>query len=424
MQANESVIRLMTRLAVEHDAVNLSQGFTDEPPAFDLVWAAVAALIGGDQTQSDRLRSASLRTLYPEAAPEDLLDQPLSRVLAGLQGGYDRLNQYSFPFGLTELRQAIAAYCQRYYGWRPDADTEVTVCLGATEALASALAGVCQRGDRVIIPQPFHEMYPAQVGILGLDPVYVSLIEEVEQGVWRLDRQEWERAAIGARALVLNTPHNPTGKVFTEDDLRWLADLACRRDILVITDEIYEHIVFGVRRHLSLAGLPGMFSRTLVVNSISKTGNATGWRVGWVIAPGALMPPIRAFHDAMVIQAPTPLQMAAVALLELGPDDHDRLRDIYTRKRDVLVTALRRVGFGVSVPEGAYYVFARYREVPALRTRSPMEAARHLVERVGVASVPGDNFYCIGSDGDTYLRFAFCRSHRTLREAATRLSRL
>ncbi|MEE2638546.1 MAG: aminotransferase class I/II-fold pyridoxal phosphate-dependent enzyme [Acidobacteriota bacterium] len=298
----------------------------------------------------------------------------------------------------------------------------MTVCLGATEALASSLAGVCQRGDRVVIPQPFHEMYPAQVGILGLEPVYVNLVEEVEGGEWGLDRQAWEQAAIGARVLVLNTPHNPTGKVFTEDDLYWLADLACRQDLLVITDEIYEHIVFGACRHVSLAGLPGMSSRTLVVNSISKTGNATGWRVGWVIAPAALMSTIRAFHDTMVIQAPTPLQMAAVALLEFGPDD--RLRGSDTKKRDVLVAALRRVGFGVTVPEGAYYVFARYRDVPALRTKAPMEAARYLVERIGVASVPGDNFYRNGSDGDAYLRFAFCRSLRTLGDAAERLSRL
>ena len=425
MDTTESIIRRMTRLAVEHDAVNLSQGFTDEPPVFDLVWGAVAAILGGDDDQVDRLGASTLRELIPGAEPTALLDRPLKEVLAGLQGRPDRLNQYSFPFGLIELRVAISDYTEQLYGWRPDAEAEVTVTLGATEALASVLAGVCEAGDRVIVPQPYHEMYPSQAAIFGIEPAYVTLVEQVDAGAWELDRDEWAAAAShGARALILNTPHNPTGKVFSADDLTWIADLAARHDLLVITDEIYEHIVFDGRRHGSLAALPGMRARTIVVNSISKTGNATGWRVGWVIAPPACTPSIRGFHDTLVIQAPTPLQRAAVALLGLDPSVYGGLRDAYVQKRDTLVAALRRAGFGVSPPEGAYYLFARYRGVPAIGERSPMAAAMHLIEEVGVASVPGDNFYATGTGGDQYLRFAFCRSLPTLEEAARRLAAL
>ena len=425
MDTTESVIRRMTRLAVEYDAVNLSQGFTDEPPVFDLVWAAVAALIGGDDDQTNRLGASTLRELIPGAEPAALLDRPLKEVLAGLQGRPDRLNQYSFPFGLAELREAIADYTERLYEWRPDPQTEVTVTLGATEALASVLAGVFKAGDRVIVPQPYHEMYPSQAAIFGIEPEYVTLVERPSTGVWELDRDDWAAAASrGARALILNTPHNPTGKVFSADDLAWVVDLAERHDLLVITDEIYEHIVFDGHRHESLAALPGMRARTIVVNSISKTGNATGWRVGWVIAPAARTPSIRGFHDTMVIQAPTPLQRAAVALLGLDSGTYDGLRAAYAQKRDTLVAALRRAGFEVSPPEGAYYLFARYRGVPAIGDRSPMAAALHLIEEVGVASVPGDNFYATGTAGDQYLRFAFCRSLPTLEEAARRLAAL
>ncbi|HJN46957.1 MAG: aminotransferase class I/II-fold pyridoxal phosphate-dependent enzyme [Vicinamibacterales bacterium] len=425
MDISESVIRRMTRLAVEHDAVNLSQGFTDEPPVFDLVWAAVSAMLGGNDEQSDRLCASTLRELVPGADPDELLDRPLKTVLARLQGRRDRLNQYSFPFGLTELREAIADYTERLYLWRPDPATEVTVTLGATEALASVLGAVCRAGDRVIVPQPYHEMYPSQAAIFGLEPDYVTLVEQLDGGGWELDRDEWVAAAArGARALILNTPHNPTGKVFSADDLTFVAELAARHDLLIIVDEIYEHIVFDGHRHQSLAALPGMRARTIVVNSISKTGNATGWRVGWVIAPAVLSPPIRGFHDTMVIQAPTPLQRATVTLLGLDQDVYDRLRAAYVRKRDTLMAALRKAGFGVSPPEGAYYLFARYRGVPAIGAQSPMAAALHLIKEIGVASVPGDNFYTTGAAGDQYLRFAFCRSLPTLEEAAKRLAML
>lgn len=425
LKVTESVIRRMTRLAVEHDAVNLAQGFTDERPPFELVWAAMSAMLAGTNEQMARFDRAALRELAPGLGVSELLDRPLKQVLEALQGHPDELNQYSYPFGLPELREVIADYTHRLYGWRPDAETEITVTLGATEALASVLAGVCAPGDRLIVPQPYHEMYPSQAAVFGLVPDYVTLAEDVETGRWQLNRDEWEAAAArGARALILNTPHNPTGKVFSAADLAFIAELAARYSLLVISDEIYEHIVFDEARHLSPATIPGMRERTIVVNSISKTGNATGWRVGWVIAPAAYTPGIRGFHDTMVIQAPTPLQRAVVALLRLDRSAFDALRAGFARKRDTLTSALRRAGFGVSSPEGAYYLFARYRDVPGLGDRGPMSAALHLLTDVGVASVPGDNFYATGRDGDGYLRFAFCRSVPALETAAARLARL
>ena len=229
---------------------------------------------------------------------------------------------------------------------------------------------------------------------------------------------------MGARALILNSLHNPTGKVFSADDLSWIAELALRHDLVVITDEIYEQILFEERRHLSLPAWDGMRQLTVVINSISKTGNATGWRVGWVIARPDWTQSIRGFHDTMVIQAPTPLQWAAATLLRSDASAFDRLRASYTRKRTTLMQGLTAAGFGVSPPEGAYYLFARYRDVPPLADLSSMAAALHLIREVGVAPVPGDNFYATGDDGDRYLWFTFCRSVGALEEASRRLASL
>jgi aminotransferase len=349
----------------------------------------------------------------------------LKDLLARLQNPQDRFNQYSFPFGLPELREAIADYTARFSGFRPDPETEITVVLGATEGVSSVLRAVCRPGDGVVIVQPFHEMYPSQCKVFGLRPEYVTLRETPEAGRWEIDRTELEEATgRDVRVLILNTPHNPTGKVFTNDELLFIADLCRRHDLLVITDEIYEHILYGSHRHHCLVTFEGMHDRTIVVNSISKTGNATGWRVGWVISPPAYTPRIRGVHDTLVVQAPTPLQKGAERLLRLGDAFYREIRERYAAKCETLITGLRSVGFRVTPPEGSYYLFTSYRHVPALRDFSPMDAALFLIEKVGVASVPGDNFYAVGNEGDGYLRFAFCRSLDTLREAVQRLSRL
>ena len=421
MGATESVIRQMTRLAARHQAVNLAQGFTDEAPPYPMVWAAVTALVGGTDAGIERVQQAEVGPLGP-AHPSQGSTSSLEQTLETLQNPRDALNQYSFPFGLPELREAIASYTERWSGFRPDPERETTVVLGATEGLASVFGSVCAPNDGVIVMQPFHEMYPSQAHVFGLRPLYVTLREHA--GEWQLDRTELAGAANGARVLVLNTPHNPTGKVFTSDEMQFVASLALEHDLLVVTDEIYEHFTYDGHRHVALAALPGMRERTIIVNSISKTGHATGWRVGWVIAPETLTARIRAVHDTLVIQAPTPLQKAAVRLLSMPDLFFEQLRARYGEKRHTLITAVERVGFRLARPQGAYYLFADYGAVRRLAGRSPMEAAMFLIETIGVATVPGDNFYADSGHAVTYLRFAFCRGLDTLGEAARRLEGL
>ena len=394
MDVEETLIRRMTRLAVEHGAVNLAQGFTDEAPAWDLVWRGVSALLGGTDEGQARIESLTLRDLLAGRGKADgeALDLTLKELLAGARSRRDQLNQYSFPFGLPELRRAVADYTDRLHGRRPDPEEEITVVLGATEGMAATFCALFEPGDGVVVMQPCHELYPSQAAIFGLRPRFVTLREDRAAGTWRLDRDEVRAAAAhpSVKAFVVNTPQNPTGKVLTRDELSFIAELCRTRDLLAITDEIYEHITFDDRRHLFLAGFEGMAERTVVVNSISKTGRATGWRIGWVLTPPRHTRRLRAVHDNLVVQAPTPLQRGATALLEQGPGFFKGIAGDYRRKRDLLVTGLRAAGFGVTPPEGAYYLFADYRTVPALADLSPTDAAMHLVTKVGVATVVGN----------------------------------
>ena len=425
MEVKETVIRLMTRLAMEHGAVNLSQGFTDEAPVYDMVWSGVAAMLGGTEDGVGRLESMTLREILEAngGAGGNSLDLTLKELLREVRNPRDQLNQYSFPFGIPELRHAIADYTEAFYGHRPDPDEQITVVLGASEGLAVAYRSLLQPGDEVMVMQPYHELYPSQAAIFGLVPRFVTLREDRDAGTWRLDRDE-VRAAVSdrsVRAMVVNTPHNPTGKVLGDDELSFIAELCRTYDLFAITDEIYEHITFDGHRHSYLAGFDGMAERTLVVNSISKTGRSTGWRIGWVITPPERTRRLRAVHDNLVVQAPTPLQKGAVSLLRQERAFFDGIADGYRRKRDLLLGGLREVGFAASAPEGAYYLFADYRGVPALSAMSPTDAAMHLIREVGVATVPGDNFYATGNEGDRYLRFAFCRSLETIEAGLDRL---
>ena len=425
MEVKETVIRLMTRLAMEHGAVNLSQGFTDEAPVYDMVWSAVAAMLGGTEEGVGRLESMTLRELLEASggAGGNSLDLTLKELLREVRNPRDQLNQYSFPFGIPELRHAIADYTEAFYGHRPDPEEQITVVLGASEGLAVAYRSLLQPGDEVVVMQPYHELYPSQAAIFGLVPRFVTLREDRAAGTWRLDRDE-VRAVVSnrsVRAIVVNTPHNPTGKVLGDDELSFIAELCRSYDLFAITDEIYEHITFDGHRHSYLAGFDGMAERTLVVNSISKTGRSTGWRIGWVITPPERTRRLRAVHDNLVVQAPTPLQKGAVSLLRRERAFFDGIADGYRRKRDLLLGGLREVGFAASAPEGAYYLFADYRGVPALSAMSPTDAAMHLIREVGVATVPGDNFYATGNEGDRYLRFAFCRSLETIEAGLDRL---
>ena len=428
MEIRETVIRLMTRLAIEHGAVNLSQGFTDEAPVYDMAWGGISAVIGGTEEGIARLESMTLGEILAErgGAGGNSLDLTLKELLAGVRSPRDQLNQYSFPFGLPELRHAIADYTGMLYGHRPDPEAQITVVLGASEGMAVAFRSLLEPGDGVVMMQPYHELYPSQATIFGLVPKFVTLREDRGAGTWRLDRDE-VRAAVSdpsVKAFVVNTPHNPTGKVLDGDELSFMAGLCRAHDLFAITDEIYEHITFDGHRHAYLAGFEGMAGRTLVVNSISKTGRSTGWRIGWVISPPERTGRLRAVHDNLVVQAPTPLQKGAVSLLRQDRVFFAGIAEDYRRKRDLLVTGLREVGFAVTPPEGAYYLFADYRGVPSLAAMSPTDAAMYLVKEVGVATVPGDNFYATGNEGDRYLRFAFCRSVETIAAGIERLRTL
>ncbi len=424
-QIKETVIRRMTRLAAAHGAVNLAQGFTDETPSYDMVWSGVAALLGGTGEGARRVESLTVRELLDASGHTDgdSLDRPVKELFERMRGSRDELNQYSFPFGLRELRHAIADYTLMCHGYRPDPEEQVTVVLGASEGMAAAFRSLLAPGDGVVVMQPYHELYPSQAAIFGLAPRFVTLREDRRAGTWRLDRDEL-RAALthpSVKAMVVNTPQNPTGTVLDAEDLGFIAELCRAHDRFAITDEIYEHITFDGHRHRCLARFEGMAERTLVVNAISKTGRATGWRVGWVITPPERTPALRAVHDNLVVQAPTPLQKGAVTLLRQPRPFFAGIAAGYREKRDLLIGGLREIGFAATPPEGAYYLFADYRRVPALAAMSPTQAAMFLIEQAGVATVPGDNFYATGPEGDRYLRFAFCRSLQTLEEGIERL---
>ncbi len=407
----------MTRLANKHGAVNLSQGFTDEPPPFPLIWSAVATLLGGNRVQVDRLNEARCNDFDNPSAI-------LREQLAQFQGHYDEFNQYSYPFGIPELRNAIASYTHQWIGRQVNPDSEITVALGSTEGLASVLSALGKPGDSIVIFEPFHEMYPSQAELFGLSPRPVTLRENNTNTHWHFDPDELHRTAKNARFLILNSPHNPTGMVFGTSELKIIAEVALAHDLIVISDEIYEHIIFDRIRHQSISTLPLMKERTIILNSISKTANATGWRVGWVISPERFTERIRAVHDTLVIQAPTPLQHATACLLSEPESYFLTLGPHFAQKRKVLTDALSSVGFRFVLPQGAYYLFANFKEVPVLKDLCPMDAAMHLIKQIGVATVPGDNFYAKSQDGDQYLRFAFCRHLDTLAIASERIQAL
>ena len=267
----------------------------------------------------------------------------MKELFEQVRSSRDELNQYSFPFGLPALRHAIADYTQACYGYRPDPEEQITVVLGASEGMAAAFRSLLDPGDGVVVMQPYHELYPSQAAIFGLVPRFVTLREDRRAGTWRLDRDELQAALSdpSVKAVVVNTPQNPTGKVLDEEELEFIAELCRAHDRFAITDEIYEHITFDGHRHRCLARCEGMAERTLVVNSISKTGRATGWRVGWVITPPDRTPALRAVHDNLVVQAPTPLQKGAVSLLRQPRSFFAGIAEGYREKRDLLVGGLR-----------------------------------------------------------------------------------
>jgi aminotransferase len=371
----ESVIRDMTRLAMRHEAVNLAQGFPDFSCPAELKAAACEAIQGD-------------------------------------------INQYAITWGATPFRRAIAAKTSRFYpGWAVDPDTQVTVTCGATEGMIAAMLAVIDPGDEIVVFEPFYENYGPDAILSGAVPRFVTLHEPD----WSIDEAEL-RAAFGprTRGIVLTSPHNPTGKVFSREELALIADLCREHDAVAFTDEIYEHLVYE-GEHIPMATLPGMAERTVAVNSLSKTYSVTGWRVGWVIASPELTSGIRKVHDFLTVGAAAPLQAAGAVALELPDSYYEQLLAGYRERRGVLVNALENAGFAVYRPNGAYYVMT---DIAGLTSDDDVTFARRLVESPGLATVPGSSFYSRPELGRTKIRFAFPKRLETLADAAARLRQL
>jgi aspartate/methionine/tyrosine aminotransferase len=377
----ESVIRGMTRLAREYRSINLAQGFPNFP------------------------------------APE-LLKEAAARAI------YDDINQYAITWGAQRLREALARKYHAWYGLEVDPEREITVTCGATEAMISALLALVNPGEEVIVFEPFYENYGPDTILADAKPVYVPLDPGRPLDIDRLSAAFSSRT----RAIIVNTPSNPAGRVLTRAELESVRDLCVQYDALAITDEIYEHIRFE-GEHLPIATLPGMRDRTVTISGASKTFSVTGWRVGWIVAPEELTGAIRKVHDFLTVGAPAPLQEGvAVALEQLDQAFYGRLADDYRVRRDLLHGALVQSGFRCTPPEGAYYILADFSGLAlpgSERALSDTEFAIWLSREIGVTPVPGSSFFRDGGDGGRALvRFVFCKTDDILLEAARRLRTL
>ena len=366
----DSVIRRMTRISAQYNAVNLSQGFPDFDP------------------------------------PKELMDR-LSQV------AYEDFHQYSITWGAQGFREALAAKQTRFMGHPVDPNREIVVTCGSTEAMMAAMMTVTNPGDKVVIFSPFYENYGADTILSGAEPVYVPL----HPPEFNFDPAELEQAfQQHPKALILCNPSNPCGKVFTKEELLFIADLAQKYDTYVITDEVYEHIVYAPHKHVYFASLPGMWERTISCSSLSKTYSITGWRLGYTIAPGAITERIKKVHDFLTVGAAAPLQEAVIPGLNFGQDYYDKLQATYTHKRDLFLKGLKDVGLEFSEPQGAYYVLM---DITPFGYDNDLEFCQVLAKEVGVGAVPGSSFF--REPVNHLIRFHFAKKDETLNEALNRL---
>jgi len=364
----------MTRLAVEHDAINLAQGFPD----FD--------------------------------GPEFVKEAAIAAIREG-RGQYARMT------GIPEIHDALSAKYRRDYGLDYAAGAEITVTSGATEAIFATVQAVCDPGDGIVLFEPYYDSYKASVLMAGAVPAFVTL----EAPDWTWEASALERAITPrTRAILVNSPHNPTGKVFSRAEQENIARLCIDRDLLCITDEVYEHMVYD-GRHVPMATLPGMRERTITISSFGKTFSLTGWKVGWAAAPPPLSAAVRAAHQFITFATATPLQHAAACALSAGPDYYTDLLAAYRGRRDYLVGELARIGFAVRPPAGTYYACADFGR---FGFEDDVAFCRHLIEEVGVAAIPPSAFYDRPEKGRGYVRFAFCKKMATLKAAVERLEKL
>lgn len=379
----ESVIREMTRLFQarmmkdeSRPGVNLAQGFPDFP------------------------------------APESMKD-------AACQAIRDDINQYAITWGTKNLRHAIADKTERHYGTRPDTEREITVTCGTTEAMMSAMLALVDPGDEVIIFEPFYENYGPDAILSGAVPKFIRL----RAPDWSFDPDELAAAFNNkTRAIIINNPGNPTGKVFTRDELSFIAGLCQKWNVTAITDEIYEHMLYDGLQHIRMADLPGMRERTVTITGISKTYSATGWRVGWLIAPPEATNAIRKVHDFLTVGAAAPLQEGAAHALAYPDSYYSDLSALYAAKRDTLLPVLKEVGFDVFSPQGAYYIMTDASKLMAQTGHdNDVDFARWMIDEIGVATVPGSSFYRNKADGRSIIRFCYCKKPETLELAANLL---
>jgi len=369
----DSVIRMMTRIANSHGAINLSQGFPDFDP------------------------------------PEEL-KEALRKVAEG------SIHQYAVTWGAPNFREALARKQSRFMGIPIDPETQIVVTCGSTEAMMAAMMTVCNPGDKVVVFSPFYENYAADAILSGAQPIYVSL----KPPEFNFDVNELEEAfKQRPKALILCNPSNPTGKVFTLEELQIIAEFAEKYDTFVITDEVYEHIVYEPYKHIYFASLPGMFERTISCSSLSKTYSITGWRLGYLIAPANIIDGARKVHDFLTVGAAAPLQEAAVTALNFGDEYYRNLRDVYTQKRDFFIKGLDRLGLKYTVPQGAYYVMV---DISEFGSKNDLEFCEWMAREVGVAAVPGSSFF--REEINHLIRFHFAKKEETLDEALKRLENL
>lgn len=374
-QFKESVIREMTRLALQHNAVNLAQGFPDFPCPPELKRAACEAI------EAD-------------------------------------INQYAITWGDRAFRHALVEKVRWYLGLNIDPERQITVTCGSTEAMAAVMLATVDPGDEVIVFEPYYENYGPDAILASATPRYVSL----HSPDWTFDEAELRQAFNErTKAIIVNTPHNPTGKVFSRDELTVIAELCQKWDVLVYTDEIYEHILYDGQEHVAMATLPGMEERTVTINGLSKTYSVTGWRVGYILANPELTGAIRKVHDFLTVGAPAPLQRAGVAAMQLPISYYKELAKLYQQKRDSMLQNLDQVGIPYFVPKGAYYVFA---DISSFGYKSDVEFTEYLIKEIGVAVVPGSSFFSQPEAGKDFIRFCFSKKPETLAAARDRLMKL
>jgi aspartate/methionine/tyrosine aminotransferase len=375
----ESVIREMTREAIKYGAVNLSQGFPDF------------------------------------AAPEEIKRAAMEAIEMDV-------NQYAITWGAKDFREAIAEKTKEYLGLEINPETELTVTCGSTEGMIASMMATIDPGEEVIIFEPFYENYAPDAILSDATPRYIPL----QPPSWNFDREQL-RSAFNSKtkAIVICNPNNPTGKVFTREELEFIASLCIEHNVLCFTDEIYEHIIYPEQgraiQHISMAQIDGMRERTVIVNSLSKTYSVTGWRVGYCIAPPTITNAIRKVHDFLTVGAAAPLQAAGTVAIRMPKDYYQKLQSEYRERRDFLLSALEVANFKIFAPDGAYYIMA---DISGFGFNSDIEFTRHLIQQIGVACVPGSSFYSIPSLGSQLVRFCFCKKEETLKAAADRLLKL